>query len=310
MEPSMRAANIAVDGSFSLIEREAPEPQPGHRIVNVVAAGIGPTDLMRAKGFFGPVKGPYVPGGEGVGRLGDGTRVYFGHSASPFGAIAERTLVSEAEIWPAPYGLDDDQIIALAISGTGALIPLEEGRIAPGEEVLILGATGPVGQIGLQVARLLGAGRVVAAARSEAKLRALQERGLADAIAVLGAGNDEAALKAATERGYDVILDVIYGGPAEAAMRASAPGARMMSIGVQAGQTVSLSLRDLVFRSHIGVGTGQRPAAERRAAFDRLMKMALEQGFRTDTVQFPLDEAANAWAAQAGSPHGKIVIRI
>jgi NADPH:quinone reductase-like Zn-dependent oxidoreductase len=305
----MRAAQIAVDGSFSLIEREAPKAQPDHQIITVSAAGIGPTDLMRAKGFFGPVTTPYVPGGEGVGRLDDGTRVYFGHSAPPFGAIAERTLVPEAEIWPAPDGLEDDQIIALAISGTGALIPLEEARIAPDEEVLILGATGPVGQIGLQVARLLGAGRVVAAARSEAKLRALQKRGLADAIAVLGAGDDEAALKAASEHGYNVILDVIYGPPAEAAMRASAPGARMMSIGVQAGQTVSLSLRDLVFRSHIGVGTGQRPAAERRAAFDRLMKMALEQGLRADTVQFSLDHASEAWAAQAGSPHGKIIVR-
>lgn len=306
----MRAAHIAVDGDFSLIEREAPEPRPGHRIIHVTAAGIGPTDLMRAKGFFGPVAGPYIPGGEGVGRLDDGTRVYFGHSAPPYGAMAERTLVSDAEIWAAPDGLDDDQVIALAISGTGALLPLEEARIAPGEEVLILGATGPVGQIGLQVARLLGAGRVVAAARSEPKLRALQERGLADAIAVIGTGDDEAALKAASTSGYTVILDVIYGPPAEAAMRASAPGARMMSIGVQAGQTVSLSLRDLVFRSHIGVGTGQRPTTERRAAFGRLMAMALEQGLRADTIAFPLDRAAQAWAAQAGSPHGKIIVRI
>jgi len=306
----MRAAHIAVDGGFSLVEREAPEPRSGHRIIHVAAAGIGPTDLMRAKGFFGPVTGPYVPAGEGVGRLDDGTRVYFGHSTPPFGAIAERTLVPETEIWPAPDGLDDDQIIALAISGTGAFLPLQEARIVPGEEVLILGATGPVGQIGLQIARLLGAGRVIAAARSEAKLRTLQERGLADAIVVLGTGDDETALKAASAHGYNVILDVIYGPPAEAAMRASAPGARMMSIGVQAGQTVSLSLRDLVFRSHIGVGTGQRPAAERRVAFDRLMKMALEKGLRADTAQFTLDQAADAWAAQEGSPHGKVIIRI
>jgi NADPH2:quinone reductase len=305
----MRAAVIAADGRFALSDHAAPEVAAGHRLIEVQAAGIGPTDLMRAKGFFGPIAGPYVPGGEGIGRLEDGTRVYFGHSKPPFGAIAERTIVTEAEIWTAPDGLDDDQIIALAISGTGALIPLEEARIQPGENVLILGATGPVGQVGLQVARLLGAGRVVAAARSEAKLRELQERGLADAVVVLGAGDDEAALKAACTGGYNVVLDTIYGPPAEAAMRATAPGARMMSIGVQAGPTVTLSLRDLVFRSHIGVGTGQRPAAERQAAFERLMTMALEHGLRVDTVQFPFEAAADAWAAQAGSPHGKVVIR-
>ena len=92
-------------------------------------------------------------------------------------------------------------------------------------------------------------------------------------------------------------------------MRATRPGARMMSIGVQAGPTVTLSLRDLVFRSHIGVGTGQRPAAERRAAFERLMIMATDNGLTVDTALFGFDQATEAWAAQAGSPHAKIVIQ-
>ncbi len=308
----MRAANIALDASFSMVDRPAPEARAGYSLVTVVAAGIGPSDLMRAKGLYGGATMPdYVPGGEGIGRLADGTRIYFGHSAAPYGAIAETTLVPDAEIWPAPADLDDDQIIALAISGTGALIPLEEARIKPDEQVLILGATGPVGQIGLQVARILGAGRVVAAARSLDKLQALKAAGLADAIVQLGGESDEAALKAAAQgAGYDVILDIVYGRPAEAAMRASAPGARMMSIGVQAGMSVSLTLRDLVFRSHIGVGTGQRPTAERRAAYDRLLAMAKDHGLRAETVTFAFEDAAKAWAAKAGTPGGKIIIRM
>lgn len=305
----MRAALIGTDGSFSMGTFAEPQPQPGCSLVTVSAAGIGPTDLMRASGFFGPVNAPYVPAGEGVGHLADGSRVYFGHSKPPYGALAERTLVPDEEIWPAPDELGDDQVIALAISGTGALIPLEEARIVRGESVLILGATGPVGQIGAQVARLLGAGRVVVAARNRAALEAMRAKGHADAIAVLGEGSDEQALKAVAQGGYDVVLDIIYGAPAEAAMRATRPGARMMSIGVQAGQTVSLSLRDLVFRSHIGVGTGQRPAAERRAAYERLMAMARKGHLAVDTRCYPFDEAAEAWAAQAGSPNGKIVIR-
>lgn len=304
----MRAALIDSDGGFALADHPEPTAQPGYRVIDVAAAGIGPTDLMRAKGFFGLVDAPYVPGGEGVGRLDDGSRVYFGHSRPPFGAIAERTLVAEEEIWPAPDSLSDDQLIALAISGTGALIPLEEARIAKGESVLILGATGPVGQIGAQVARLLGAGRVVAAARSRERLEAMQAAGHADAIALLGEGDDDAALQAVSQGGYDVVLDIIYGPPAQAAMRATRPGARMMSIGVQAGPTVTLSLRDLVFRSHVGVGTGQRPASERRAAYDRLVAMAMTQGLTVDTRRYAFADAADAWAAQAGSPHGKIVI--
>lgn len=305
----MKAAIIATDGSFARAEHAAPQAADGAHLITVSAAGIGPTDLMRAKGFFGPVANAYVPGGEGVGTLADGTRVYFGHSIAPFGAMAELTLVAESEVWPCPAQVPDDQVIALAISGTGALIPLEEARMQTGENVLILGATGPVGQIALQLARAMGAGHVVAAARSADKLAALKTRGWADATVQLGTGDDEAALKAASNGGFDVVLDVIYGPPAEAAMRATRPGARMMSIGVQAGPTVTLSLRDLVFRSHIGVGTGQRPAAERRAAFDRLMAMAADGALEVDTAVYPFERADEAWVAQSGSPHAKIVIQ-
>jgi NADPH:quinone reductase-like Zn-dependent oxidoreductase len=305
----MKAAIIAPDGSFALADQAEPQAADGMHLITVSAAGIGPTDLMRAKGFFGPVAGPYVPGGEGVGTLADGTRVYFGHSIAPFGAIAETTLVADAEVWPCPAQVPDDQVIALAISGTGALLPLEEARIGPGDNVLVLGATGPVGQIALQLARIMGAGHVVAAARDAGKLAAIAARGWADAAAQLGAGDDQAALNAASNGGYDVVLDAIYGPPAEAAMRATRPGARMMSIGVQAGPTVTLSLRDLVFRSHVGVGTGQRPAAERRAAFERLMTMAAQGSLQVDTAIFGFERAAEAWAAQAGSPHAKIVIK-
>ncbi len=305
----MKAAIIAPGGIFTLAEHAVPQAADGAHVIAVTAAGIGPTDLMRAKGFFGPVAGPYIPGGEGVGTLADGTRVYFGHSIAPFGAIAEQTLVTDAEVWPCPAQLADDQIIALAVSGLGALLPMEEAHVQQGDNVLILGATGPVGQIALQLARMMGAGHVVAAARSADKLADLKARGWADATVQLGTGDDEAALKTVANGGFDVVLDVIYGAPAEAAMRATRPGARMMSIGVQAGQTVSLSLRDLVFRSHIGVGTGQRPAAERRAAFDRLMTMATDSSLVVDTAVYPFDRADNAWAAQAGSPHAKIVIR-
>lgn len=305
----MKAGIVTPDGSFVLADWAAPVATPDCALIDVWAAGIGPTDLMRAKGFFGPVTGAYVPGGEGVGTLADGTRVYFGHSVAPFGAIADLTLVPEVEVWPFPTSLSDDQVIGLAISGTGALLPLEEACIRPGDNVLILGATGPVGQIALQIARLMGAGHIVAAARNAEKLAALTARRWADAGVQLGQGDDETVLKAASNGGFDVVLDVIYGPPAEAAMRATRAGARMMSIGVQAGPTVTLSLRDLVFRSHVGVGTGQRPVDQRRAAFDRLMAMAVDNGLRVDTAPFGFDRAADAWAAQAGSPHAKIVIQ-
>lgn len=305
----MRAAIIREAGSDPvLVDWPAPEPREGASIVTVIAGGLGASDTQRAAGVFGPVGADYVVGGEGVGRIASGERVYFGHAVTPLGSWAEQTLVPDEEIWPIPDAIDDGLAIALAISGTGALIPLEEAHIRPGERVLVLGATGPVGQIGLQAARLLGAGTVVAAARDAKALARLKDRGIADAIVQLGQGDDQAALKAEARAGYDVVLDIVYGAPAEAAMRCTAPGARMMSIGVQAGPTVTLSLRDLVFRSHIGVGTGQRPAAERKAAFDRLIAYALTGGITVDTLSFPLERAGEAWAAQKAGPHAKIFV--
>jgi NADPH:quinone reductase-like Zn-dependent oxidoreductase len=306
----MRAAVIHGKNQAPVVEDfQAPEADGDALLIDITTGAIGPTDLMRAAGFFGPMAYPYVPAGEGTGRLADGSRVYFGHSVAPFGGWAERTLVPAAEVWPIPDEISDEHAVTLAISGTGALIPLEEARIQPGERILILGATGPLGQLALQLARLLGAGVVVGAARDRDSLARVRERGWADEIVQLGQGDDLAALKAAAGDGYDVILDTVYGPPAEAAMKASAPGARMMSIGVAAGATVTLGLGDLVMRSHIGVGTGQRPVAERRAAYERLLDYGMKAALTADVLVFPLDEAADAWKAQSQSSHAKIIVR-
>jgi NADPH2:quinone reductase len=305
----MRAAVIAALNSAPVVQEFGEPPlSPGARKISVIAAGASPTDLMRAAGVYGSFIPPCIVGGEGVGRLEDGSRVYFGHSLSPYGAWADRTIVPDAEIWPIPADVSDGQAIALGISGTGALIPLQEAKIQAGERVLILGASGALGQVALQLARHMGAGTVVAAARNLPALERLRARGIADEIAQLGTGDDLGALKAAAGPGYDVVLDVIFGPPAEAALRATAAGARMMSIGVQAGFTMSVSLRDLVSRSHSGVGTGMRPVAERRAAFDRLIDLGQRGKVRVDVTNFTLAEAAQAWDAQRLSPHGKIIV--
>ncbi|MGI4746594.1 MAG: quinone oxidoreductase family protein [Janthinobacterium lividum] len=306
----MRAAIIDErNGTPKMVDIPEPEAVPGTLKIAVSAAGLGPTDIMRSAGTYKTPKVPYIIGGEGTGRSPDGGRVYFGHSIESSGAFGDWTIVPEEEVWPIPDDIDDGQAIALAITGTGALIPLEEAKIKPGERVLILGATGPLGQIALQLSRAMGAGSVVAAARTRSALDRLAERGIADGIVHLGQGDDVAALKAGAGSGYDVVLDCVYGPPAEAAMKAMAPGGRMMSIGVGAGMTMTLSLRDLVMRSHHGVGTGHRPVAERRAAYERLLGYHREGKLDVEILWFDLDHAPEAWAAQVASPGAKIVLR-
>lgn len=292
--------------------RDFPDPQaqPGAVLINVDTAGLGGWDILGA--YRLGVQYPCVIRGEGVGRTADGRRVYFGErSVAPWGAWAERTLVPAEEVWAVPDGVDDLTAITMGIAGTGALLPLEQARIQPGETVLILGATGTLGQIALQLARILGAGRVVGAARDAAALQRLLERGLADAVVPLGQGADDAAaLKAAAGAGYDVVLDGVCGAPMLAALKSTRWGARILTIGTGAGRELNLNIADLLFRTLSCVGTGQRPPAEREAVWRRLLALAAQHRITVDQVGYTLDEAALAWEAQRSGPHAKVTASV
>lgn len=306
----MRAAVITERGAAPVI-RDFPAPQTREAciLIDVYTAGLGGWDVLGA--YRLGVEYPCVIRGEGVGRAPDGRRVYFGErSVLPYGAWAEQTLVPTEEVWDVPDGVDDRTAIAMGIAATGALVPLEQANIKPGENVLILGATGTLGQIALQLARYLGAGRVVAAARNGTALARLAERGIADATVQLGGDDDVAALKAASGDGFDVVLDLVCGQPMLNALKATRWGARILTIGTGAGRQVNLDIADLLFRSLSCVGTGQRPPADRRAIWERLLVIAREQNIVVDYVDYSLDQAADAWAAQVDGPHAKITARI
>jgi NADPH:quinone reductase-like Zn-dependent oxidoreductase len=306
----MRAAVITERGAAPVI-RDFPAPQAREAciLIDVDTAGLGGWDVLGA--YRLGVEYPCVIRGEGVGRAPDGRRVYFGErSVLPYGAWAEQTLVPTEEVWDVPDGVDDRTAIAMGIAATGALVPLEQANIKPGENVLILGATGTLGQIALQLARYLGAGRVVAAARNGTALARLAERGIADATVQLGGDDDVAALKAASGDGFDVVLDLVCGQPMLNALKATRWGARILTIGTGAGRQLNLDIADLLFRSLSCVGTGQRPPADRRAIWERLLVIAREQNIVVDYVDYSLDQAADAWAAQVDGPHAKITARI
>jgi NADPH2:quinone reductase len=258
-----------------------------------------------------PVGYPCVIRGEGVGHAPDGRRVYFGErSVLPFGAWAQQTIVPAEEVWDVPDDIDDKLAITMAIAGTGAFVPLAQAEIQPGESVLILGATGALGQVAVQLARHLGAGRVVGAGRSEKALARLAERGIADATVRIGTDDDVAALQREAGDGFDVVLDIVYGEPFIAALKATRFGARLMSIGAQAGMSAVVNLPDMLYRTHTCVGTGQRSPADRREIWERLLEIARGGAITVDYLELTLDDAADAWAAQIASPHAKIVATI
>ncbi len=302
----MRAAVITERGLGPVLQDfPAPQAREGATLIKVDTAGLGGWDVLGA--YRLGVQFPCVIRGEGVGRASDGRRVYFGErSVAPFGAWAEQTLVPTEEVWDVPDDVDDVLAITMGIAGTGALLPLEQAAIKPGENVLILGATGTLGQIALQLARILGAGRVVGAARDAAALERLRARGLADAVVALGSDDDAAALKAVAGEGFDVVLDGVCGPPLLAALKATRWGARILTIGTGAGRDIQLNIADLLFRTLSCVGTGQRSPSDREATWRRLLQLAREHQITFDHMGYRFDQMPAAWAAQVAGPHAKI----
>jgi NADPH:quinone reductase-like Zn-dependent oxidoreductase len=155
-----------------------PDPGPDEVKIRVKAASLKNIDKAMASGshYDSHSELPVVCGIDGVGILDDGTRVYCGGPRPPYGMMAEHTVVSRAWCLPIPDGVDDVTAAALPNPALSSWLPLVwRAQLEPGETVLILGATGVAGKLAVQIARHLGAGRVVAAGRNEQVLRSLPD---------------------------------------------------------------------------------------------------------------------------------------
>jgi NADPH:quinone reductase-like Zn-dependent oxidoreductase len=306
----MRAAVLyEVGGTPVAAEFPDPPKLEGYETADVLIAGLNPVDLYIAAGAYGQIEVPCVVGREGIARLPSDRIVYFNSPPAPYGSMAERAPVDPASSFTVPDDLEAGLAVTCGIAGLAAWLPLQwRARLQPGESVLVLGASGVVGQIGVQAAKLLGAGRVVAAARAADVLARLIERG-ADEVVVLGASGGGKALRdAAGRHGYDVVLDAVYGAPLEAAMPATADGARVVSVGAAAGDRATIGFRDLYTRAHYGYSNQQAPFELRREAYERLTAHAGSGEIKVDVERIPLDRVADAWRRQADGPHRKLTI--
>src|SRR5436305_12263278 len=177
----MKAAVVPAFGVPPRCE-EFPEPMPGEGEVIVQMRAAGLHLLVKAlatRSHYGSSPTlPMLPGIDGVGRLEDGTRVYCGLARPPYGTMAERAVVPRTMCLPLPDSLDDSTAAALVNPGMSAWLALAwRAQLVPGETVLILGATGVAGQLAVQIAKLLGAGTVIAAGRNAQVLGTLPALG-------------------------------------------------------------------------------------------------------------------------------------
>jgi NADPH:quinone reductase-like Zn-dependent oxidoreductase len=290
------------------------EPTEGHGdvVVDVTAAGLNHLEILKASGDFytGPPPLPSVVGSDGVGRLADGRRVFFDATEAPYGAMAERTLVDTHVLFDVPEDVADELAAALGNSGLVAWLALEwRAKLTEGETVLVLGASGALGNVAVQAAKLLGAGRVVAAARAGERLERMRERG-ADELVDLDSDDAAERLNRAAGDGADVIIDPLWGPPALAAMGAAARGARHVQLGHVAAPT--LDLPATAVRSKmldlLGLAIFQVPIDIRRDAYRRLTEHAARGDIQVDLETVPLEDVEDAWRRQQEGPGAKLVV--
>jgi NADPH:quinone reductase len=314
----MRAAVIEQYGQPPTIADRPDPPVDGNALlVEVTAAGLNPVDISIASGKFyaGSPKLPYVPGEEGVGRVlrggsvSPGARVYF-HTVRGHGSLAEKALAQPEPAVELPDGVSDELAVCFGIAGLAGWLALEwRARLQKGECVLVLGASGVVGMIAVQSARLLGAGRVVAAARDKERLERARQLG-ADATVDLGGEGLVAAIKQACDGGPDVIVDPVWGAPAAAALQAARPHARLVQVGQSAGAEVPIAsawVRGKLL-AILGHTNFLAPVEVRTAAYRAMVGHAAAGRLTADLETMPLDQVKEAWQRQSRSPHRKLVL--
>ncbi len=310
----MRAAVIRELGALPELG-EAVDPDGD--VLEVVAAPLNPIDLAVSRGVLatGHPELPYVPGCEAVGHTADGRLVWlFGGSLgrTRHGAMAERVVIGDATAVAVPDGADPALAAGLGIAGLAGWLPFAwRAPLEGGEDVLVLGATGAVGLVAVQAAKLLGAGRVVAAGRSRAGLERALELGADEAVDLTASDDLVGAFRAAFGgNGPSYVFDPLWGAPAAAAIEAAVPWARLVNLGQSAGAISEIASAAVRFKciSVLGHTNFAAPADELAAHYDRLVRHAMAGEVVLEVEHVPFDDVADAWRRQAESPGRKLVV--
>jgi NADPH:quinone reductase-like Zn-dependent oxidoreductase len=296
---------------------DRPEPS-GDVIYEVSAVSLNPIDVNVGAGryFGGHPELPFVPGCEGIGRALDGTRVYLfadGLGLSRDGLLAERATAPADLGIPLPEAVSDEIAASCGIAGMAGWMPVAwRAPVREDDRVLVLGATGTVGLVAVQAAKLLGAKRVVAAGRNAERLERAAELG-ADATVNLEEDDLVTAFKeAAGDDGPTHIVDTLWGPPAAAAIQAAARGWRLVQIGQSAAAEVPLA--SAAIRGKMGELYGYTdfavPKDEFREHYLRLVGHAAAGEITFDIEAYPLERVAEAWERQAAGAHAKLVVTL
>jgi NADPH2:quinone reductase len=325
----------AVGGPETLVLADAPDPTAGERevVVEVAACGVNfPDGLIIRDLYQVRPQRPFAPGGEvagivsavgaGVTGLVPGDRVI---ARTGWGAMAERIAVDADKCFVMPPSMSFEDGAALLFTYSTSYHALKQrGRLAAGETVLVLGAAGGTGAAALELARALGAGRIVAAVSTEEKAEFARSCGADEAIVYPTGDLDAQASKTLAARfkqaiggtGADVVYDPVGGAYAEPALRTIAWRGRYLVVGFTAGiPAIPLNLPLLKGCEIVGVFNGGFQANEPETARRNSLELIslFEQGLVRPRVSkvYPFEDAPRAIEAIAArGVLGKVVVRV
>ena len=306
----MKAAVVSsFDSAPRYAEFPVPVPEGPHAmLIEVLAAGLHPRVRAQADGshYTSTHELPLVPGIDGVGRGADGLLRYFVLPDTTMGAMAEHTVIDSRRSIVLPETCDPLAVAAAMNPAMSSWIALSRRiRFQAGSNVLILGATGSAGQLAVQVARLFGAGQIIAVARDADRLAGLTALGATHTVLLGGDAEADARRLGEVATEVDVVLDYLWGAPTAAAIsaltsRRADPEQPLtwIEIGSSAGVTASIpseALRSIPLQL-VGSGQGSVGPRDILAVLPALVQEITAGTFSIDVRPVPLADVELAWA--------------
>jgi NADPH2:quinone reductase len=298
----MRAIQVTEFGGpevLELVDLDKPEPQDGEVLIKVDRAGINFADThQRENTYLRKFELPLVPGGEVAGVRDDtGERVV---AMIASGGYAEYASAPEAGVFPIPEGVDYGTALALLIQGLTAWhLYRTSAKIQQGESVVVISGAGGVGSLAVQLAKPMGAGRVIATASSEEKRNLTLELGADAAVDPDEEDLKQALIDANEGNRVDVVLEMAGGRIFDQSLEALAPFGRMVSYGLASREPSEIQNGRLMRKSWAVVGFWlmhclARPEMLREPLADLFGRAARGELRAVVGETYPMSEASRA----------------
>lgn len=306
------------------IDSEKPKPKDHEVLIEVKAAGVNYADTARREGkYVVPTELPYIPGSEvagvvvetgaGVTRFKSGDRVVALIESSGY---AEYAAIPEQVLTPVPEGISFEEAVALPLQGLSAYHILKTmGRLEPGETVLIHAAAGGVGTIAVQLAKLFGAGKIIATASTEEKLFHAEKMGATHLVNYSEDGWVGRIKEITGGKGVDVALEMVGGSVFNDTLKTLAPFGRLVIFGAASGEQAIFAPGQLMKRNQSVIGfflpqIMRKPELFQKSFQELLGYMDSGQLKLTIGGTYPLEQAADVHELlQSRKTIGKLVLK-